>query len=207
MVIKKLKPEIKEPKKTNKKEQLPKEDPLDKIRRIRREKEADEKADAKQKIIDDAKELERQYSIIFPHLDKFNDHLKEKQMYGFWIFPYKAGAKKYNVGHEEIQEIIDKDPQKYMEKHAVQILINPIHRKKNRMVGEPLVVMRIVTFPIDKKGKLRGDKAWACVLGWVPKDFKITKISFRYLIESSYVLDIKFSILDNYLKKDQFFLH
>jgi len=180
MVIKKLKTEPK----STKKEPLIKESAFQKITRLREEKEAAEKKASEQKIIDDAKELERQYSILFPHLDKLADQLKEKKLNIFWAFPDRTGFKKYDLNFEQIQEMTRDEPEKYGNRHITEFKIMTTHRRKNLKRGDgtnPLVLIRISTRPIDKNGKFVTSDGWACVVAWDPIDFKVSKITFKLL--------------------------
>ena len=166
---------------------IKKESAFQKIVRERKEKEAKEASDAKQKIIDDAKEQKRMESIIFPYLDNLNEKLKEKNSFNFWIFPDRSGFKKMkNYNRKKMQEFLYKEPEKYANRNVVEISIITFHRSEDtskysfKNMGTFLGV-DISVNPIDKNGKMKDKGTWGGRLVWNAEDFKITKMSFKLL--------------------------
>lgn len=163
------------------------ESSFQKIRRLRKEKEAKEASDAKQKIIDDAKEQKRMEGIIFPYLDNLSESLKEKKSFTFWTFADRSGFKKLkDYNRKKIQEFLYKDPEKYAGRNIVEISIITFHRSKDnskysfKNMGIFLGV-DISVNPIDKNGKMKDKGNFGGRFVWNAEDFKITKLSFKLL--------------------------
>jgi len=158
-----------------------------KITRLRKEKEAKEASDAKQKIVDDILEQKRTESIIFPYLDSLSEKLKEKDSFSFWTFPDRSGFKKIKYyDYQEMQKFLDKDPKKYADRNIVHLSIITYHRSKDtskysfKNMGTYLGASILVN-PIDKKGKMKNVGSWGGKFIWNAEDFKTTKLSFKLL--------------------------
>jgi hypothetical protein len=163
------------------------ESSLHKRIRLRKEKEAKEALDAKQKIVYDALEQKRMESIIFPYLDSLREKLKEKNLYNFWTFPDRSGFKKIkDYNRQKMQNFVDKDTKKYADRNIVEISIITFHRSEDdskysfKNMGTFLGI-DISVKPIDKNGKIKSRDTWGGRFVWNAEDFKTTKISFKLL--------------------------
>lgn len=175
MVIKKLKTEP-----LAKKEPLSKESVFQKITRLRVEKEADEKAAAKQKLIDDAKEKKRMESIVIPYIENLEKQLREKESHVFWTFPDRSGFKKIRTSHKELQKTIYEDIKKYADRKVLAVRVIPHNDSWSEKHGVYLNCA-VSVYNIDKKGRIIGDNKAGCLIGWKLEDFKISKFSFKLL--------------------------
>jgi hypothetical protein len=170
------------------KESIKKEESVfQKVRRLRKEKEDKEAADAKQKIIDDELEKKRMESIIEPYLENLKENLYKKESQSFWVFPDRTGFKKIkNESDKSIEQIFQKDTKKYAGRNVVKFVIS-IQKdpKKGAIISFKRdhgihILVDMIVMPIDKNGEFTA-KQWGTRFTWRNKDFKTTKLTFKLL--------------------------
>lgn len=162
------------------------ESSLQKRIRLRKEKEAKDAADAKQKIIDDDKEKKRMESIIEPYLDNLNEKLVEKKSRGFYVFPDRSGFKKIKESDAYIEKLLQSDTKKYGSRSIAYFSIGIQKEPKKGAItsfkrDEGIhILVDIIIKPIDKNGKFT-KTGNGCRINWRNKDFKTTKLTFKLL--------------------------
>lgn len=161
------------------------ETPLEKIRRERLEKEAQELKEAEDKKIADEKELTRKKELITEYLDQLEERLEEKNHAGFWAFPDRTGFKKFNGSNGKIEKMLNKDPDKYASRQIAKYSIlfhqneksDSIHKSSGLWLN-----VTIRTYDIkDKGGKLVLENSKQCDIAWTIDDFAISKFSFKLI--------------------------
>ena len=163
------------------------ETPLAKIIRLRKEKEAKEIKDAKDKALAKIAEEKRLEKLVIPYLDKLQDQIVEKDLLSFWTFLDEPGFKKIKyMSVDNMKKFISKDSERYKNGRVALISMSFHHHDKPnttiRAAGYYFAVS-ISVFAIDKNGVLDDSKAWGADLAWGLEDFKTTKFSFK-LIET-----------------------
>jgi len=162
------------------------EDSLDRKIRLRKEKQAKEVLDAKQKILDDAKEKTRMESIIEPYLENLKEKLNEKKSRGFYVFPDRSGFKKIKESDKYIEKLLQSDPKKYGGRNIAYFSIGIQEEpKKGAIISFKRddgihILVDIIIKPIDKNGKFTS-KQWGRRINWRNYDFKTTKLTFKLL--------------------------
>lgn len=161
------------------------ESAFQKVRRLRKEKEAKEAADAKQKIIDDDKEKKRMESIIEPYLENLKEKLTEKKSRGFYVFPDRSGFKKIKESNAYIEKLLQSDPKKYGGRNIAYFSIGIQEPpKKSDLLSFKRqgihILVDVIIKPIDKNGKFT-KKEWGNRINWRNEDFKTTKLTFKLL--------------------------
>jgi menaquinone-dependent protoporphyrinogen IX oxidase len=161
------------------------ESSLQKRIRLRQEKEAKEALNAKEKILDDAKEKTRMESIIEPYLENLKEKLDEKKSRGFYVFPDRSAFKKIKESDKFIEKLLQSDPKKYGGRNIAYFSIGIQEPpKKDDILSFKRhgihILVDVIIKPIDKNGKFT-KKEWGTRINWRNQDFKTTKLTFKLL--------------------------
>lgn len=162
-----------------------KESSYDKTKREMKELYEKKLKEAEAKLIADEKELTRKKSIIQEYLDQLEERLKEKGHHGFWTFPDRTGFKKIVATTNKIEKMLNKDPDKYIDRQIAEYVILFHQNKKSDTMHQSsgmYLSMAIRIYDIkEKDGKLVLDLDRECDIAWTIDDFKISKFSFKLI--------------------------
>lgn len=159
------------------------ETPLEKIRRERLEKEAQELKEAEDKKIADEKELTRKKELITEYLDQLEERLEEKNHAGFWTFPDRTGFKKIVASTIKMEKTLNKDSDKYVNRQIAEYVIMFHQNKKSDSMFSGLwLSVTIRMYDIKEKSEtlilVLGKE---CNISWTIDDFAISKFSFKLI--------------------------
>lgn len=118
--------------------------------------------------------------IIFEYLEKLLKQLEEKNWSSFCVFP-DEGFKNKMHGMDDIKKIIKKNPTKH--KYLACIKIYPTHNQPTSIQRKNGIWLQssISVTPINEKGELVNKDAFGVSMHWKENDFKITKLSMKFL--------------------------
>lgn len=149
------------------------------------EKREREKQEAEQKELDRIAEKEHVAKLIIHNLQTLGKQLDEKDLGSFWVFPDKEGFKKVNgLEFTQMQKKVNKNKEKYIGRKMVFFSICEDYKKPEKYKRDDhfWLSVAITVFIVDDEGKLQGKKTgWDYVMAWQDKDFKITKLTFKFL--------------------------
>jgi hypothetical protein len=174
--------------KIKKSQEVLEEDDFDRRWREREEKRKRDAQAIEDKKIAEKKEKEMSDKVIIDYLDKLEAHLEEKKSVHWWTQVDKSGFKRFVSKDEKIIKMVNKEPEKYIDKQFAEYIVffhqnekpDSIHRSSGVWMH---VTIRIYNIKKDtkKENKLTIAISNDYSMTWKSEDFKITKFSFKLM--------------------------
>jgi len=118
------------------------------------------------------------------YLEELRDKLLNKDLDNFWIACYKTEYKPLKISKDELLDTINKNINKYVDKHFANIKIGIKKNIKNYDINhKEIFVIRIIIYTIDNKGKFKKDdiEQWGSVIKYDLFDLLENKFTLKDL--------------------------
>jgi len=165
------------------------------LQREREEQKAKEKIEQEKAAKEAEKEYNRKCKIVYNYMEKVDKKLKDTIGRGFTVWVDDPKFTKFHMVTEDIEEITTKDPEKYAGRKFANIYINSFHKthgkeKQFLFDKDAWATCSISVFKINKDGTINrksggGMANWV----WTTDDFKITKITYKFIKFVMHVID------------------
>jgi len=172
-------------KKSSKSDKKENESTFMRLYREEEEREAKELIAQKEAAKAEKKETERKHKIIMKYMVKLDKKLNETVGDGFysWVDDPKFG--KFSMSKEEVDEMVEQNPEKYAGRHLAEFYIKSFHdkRKEKQLFfdKDTWLYVSIYVYNVKKNGKIEYTNSRGGNWVWRTDDFKITKFSFKFL--------------------------